>query len=112
MKNFGKIDVMVNNAGVSLGIYLLHETPLDVLEATLNINLKGVFYGMDCVIPYMLKQGKGVVVNMASAHGTVGAPGMSCYCASKGAVIQLTKTAALECAKNGYSSCSYSSWTN
>ncbi|MEM3357124.1 MAG: glucose 1-dehydrogenase [Candidatus Bathyarchaeia archaeon] len=101
VKNFGKIDVMVNNAGVSLGPYMLHETPLNILETTININLKGVFYGMKCVIPQMLKQGKGVIINMASAHGTVGAPGMSCYCASKGAVIQLTKAAALEYAKNG-----------
>lgn len=101
VETFGRVDVMVNNAGVSLGHYLLHETPFNVLEATLNINLKGVFYGMKCVIPHMLKQGKGVIINVASAHGIVGAPGMSCYCASKGAVIQLTKTAALEYAKNG-----------
>jgi NAD(P)-dependent dehydrogenase (short-subunit alcohol dehydrogenase family) len=49
----------------------------------------------------MLKQGKGVIINVASALGTIGSPGLSCYCASKGGVIQLTKVAAIEYAKSG-----------
>lgn len=101
VKNFGRVDVLVNNAGVLLGPYFIHETPLDVLDKSLNINVKGVFYGMKCVIPYMLNQGGGVIINLASGMGVVGIPGLSCYCASKGAVIQLTKTAALEYARKG-----------
>ncbi|MEM2319182.1 MAG: SDR family oxidoreductase [Candidatus Bathyarchaeia archaeon] len=101
VKAFGRVDIMVNNAGVLLGPYLLHETPLQVLDKSLDINVKGVFYGMKCVIPYMLRQGGGVIINMASGMGIVGSPGLSCYCASKGAVIQLTKVAAIEYAKQG-----------
>ncbi|MCS7114745.1 MAG: glucose 1-dehydrogenase [Nitrososphaerota archaeon] len=101
IKAFGKVDVMVNNAGVLLGPYLFHETPIQVLDKSLDVNVKGVFYGMKCVIPYMLRQGGGVIINMASGMGIVGAPGLSCYCASKGAVIQLTKVAAIEYAKRG-----------
>lgn len=100
VKIFGRIDIMVNNAGVALGPYMIHETPLDALDATLNINVKGVFYGMKYAIPYMLKQGKGVIINIASAVGIVGIPRFGCYCASKGAVIQLTRVAAIEYAKN------------
>jgi NAD(P)-dependent dehydrogenase (short-subunit alcohol dehydrogenase family) len=100
-KRFGRIDVMVNNAGVSYKPRPLHETSIDILDTILNVNLKGVFYGMKCVIPYMLKQGKGVIINVASALGTIGSPGLSCYCASKGGVIQLTKVAAIEYAKSG-----------
>lgn len=100
VKAFGRLDILVNNAGVALGPHMVHETPLDVLNATLDINVKGVFYGMKYAIPYMLRQGKGVIINMASAVGTVGIPGFGCYCASKGAVIQLTRVAAIEYAKN------------
>jgi len=98
---YGRIDVMINNAGVHLGSYPLHETPLDVFERTININLKGVFYGMKCVIPQMLKQGGGVIINVASALGVRGAWGQSAYGASKAAVIQLTKIAAVEYADKG-----------
>jgi len=98
---FGRIDIMVNNAGVHLGSYPLHETPLDVFEKTIDINLKGVFYGMKCVIPHMLKQGGGVIINIASALGVRGAWGQSSYGASKAAVIHLTKIAAIEYADKG-----------
>jgi len=98
---YGRIDILVNNAGVPGVHYLLHEYPLEVFEDTLAIDLKGTFYGAKCAIPYMLKQGKGVIINITSVFGVVGAPTMSAYSAAKGGVNLLTKAAAAEYADKG-----------
>jgi NAD(P)-dependent dehydrogenase (short-subunit alcohol dehydrogenase family) len=96
---FGKVDILVNNAGI-VRFGPLHQTDDQTWNDTININLKGVFYGMKRVIAEMLKQQKGKIVNIASIAGLVGFDQIGPYCASKGGIIALTREAALEYAKN------------
>jgi len=96
---FGKVDILVNNAGI-VRFGPLHQTDDQTWNDTININLKGVFYGMKRVIAEMLKQPKGKIVNIASIAGLVGFDQIGPYCASKGGIIALTREAALEYAKN------------
>ncbi|MEA2480324.1 MAG: hypothetical protein QOJ07_2246 [Thermoleophilaceae bacterium] len=94
----GRIDVLVNNAGVNLpGV--LHEYPDDKIDLTLAVNVKGPIYGCRAAIPHMLAQGGGSIVNMSSVNGIVSEPFLSIYSASKGAVVMLTKGIALDYAK-------------
>lgn len=97
---YGHIDYAFNNAGiegVSAPVHLCTEANWD---HTLNVNLKGVWLCMKHQIPQMLINGQGVIVNCASVAGLVGFAGLPAYVASKHAIIGLTKTAALENAKN------------
>lgn len=100
-KAFGKIDVFFNNAGVEGKVTPITEYPSDVFDFVLNVNVKGVFYGLKYVIPVMTEQKSGSIVNTASVAGLRGTPGVSAYIASKHAVIGLTKTAALEVGGSG-----------
>ncbi len=97
---FGRIDVLVNNAGVGGGTPLLEST-LEQWRTVLAINLDGVFLGMRHVCPAMIETGGGSVINLSSILGKVGQPGAAAYCASKGGVLLLTKAAALELAPAG-----------
>src|ERR1700709_1910630 len=72
-----------------------------MFDRVMAVNVKGVFLGLRHVLPVMIKQGRGAVVNTASVAGLVATPGMPAYVASKHAVIGLTKTAAGEVAKMG-----------
>ena len=90
----GRLDVLVNNAGVVRVAPIAEETD-DGWAATMAVNATGVFYGMRAAIPAMLGRG-GSIINIASIYGPVGAPGYVAYTASKGAVIAMTKVAALE----------------
>lgn len=99
VQSYGEIDILVNNAGV-LRMGPLTEVNEDDWNYVLNINLKGVFYTMKKIIPLMIKQGKGKIINIASIAGLVGFEQIGPYCASKGGVIALTREAALEYAKN------------
>ena len=96
----GPLDGLVNNAGV-----VHHVTVPDTDDATwsdtLRVNLDAVFYLCRDVIPRMTEQGSGVIVNVASTWGLVGAERSAAYCASKGAVIQLTRSMALDHARDG-----------
>jgi len=97
---YGKIDVLVNNAGVNIpGV--LHEVPDEVIDKTLNVNVKGPIYGCRAAIPYMLKNGGGSIVNISSVNGLVSEPFLAVYSASKGAVVMLTRGVALDYAKKG-----------
>jgi NAD(P)-dependent dehydrogenase (short-subunit alcohol dehydrogenase family) len=100
-KRFGQLDVLVNNAGISGAMAPLHEQDEDLFDRVFAVNLKGVFLGMKYGIASMLRSGGGTIVNMASAAGLVGAVGLSSYSASKGGVVQLTRSAALEYAQKG-----------
>ncbi|MFA5714332.1 MAG: SDR family NAD(P)-dependent oxidoreductase [Candidatus Paceibacterota bacterium] len=101
LEKFGKVDVMVNNAGIgSLGDALTMSD--DVWHKTIEINLSGVFYGIRSAGKAMKEKGiKGSIINMTSILGSVGFRGALAYCASKGGVSQLTKGSSLELASLG-----------
>lgn len=90
---FGAIDCFHNNAGIEGRIAQIVDYDEAVYDAVMGVNVKGVFLGLKYVLPAMIRQGRGSVVNTASIAGLVGTPGMSAYTASKHAVIGLTKVA-------------------
>jgi A-factor type gamma-butyrolactone 1'-reductase (1S-forming) len=97
---YGRLDIAVNNAGMSGGNKPLAEIPEDLFDRIIETNLKGVFLGMKYEIPAMLDGGGGVIVNISSTMGLVGAgAGIAPYIASKHGVVGLTKAAALEYAR-------------
>jgi NAD(P)-dependent dehydrogenase (short-subunit alcohol dehydrogenase family) len=99
---FGRLDILVNNAGMTtLGNELMSHS-LENWRKTLAVNLDGVFYGHRYAGPLILKGGRGgSVINISSIMGKIATPGAAAYCASKGAVLMLTKAAALEWAPLG-----------
>jgi len=98
---FGRIDCFFNNAGIEGKVAPTAEYDEEMFDAVIGVNVKGVFLGLRHVLPEMIRQGSGAVVNTASVAGLVGTPGMPAYVASKHAVIGLTKTAAGEVARQG-----------
>jgi len=98
---FGSIDCFHNNAGIEGKVAPTAEYDEAVFDAVMAVNVKGVFLGLRHVLPVMLKQRRGAVVNTASIAGLVGTVGMPAYVASKHAVIGLTKVAAGEVGPQG-----------
>ena len=100
VERWGKLDVAFNNAGVNLpGVF--HEVPDEVIDRTLDVNVKGTMFGCRYAIPYMLEQGKGSLINTTSVNGIVAEPFLTVYAASKGAIVMLSKGIALDYAKKG-----------
>jgi NAD(P)-dependent dehydrogenase (short-subunit alcohol dehydrogenase family) len=101
VKEFGRLDIAVNNAGIGGPTAPVGEYPVDGWDKIIGINLSGVFYGMHFQIPAMLASGGGAIVNMASIAGKVGLANASGYTAAKHGVIGLTRTAAIEYGTKG-----------
>ncbi|HKF39288.1 MAG TPA: SDR family oxidoreductase [Ktedonobacteraceae bacterium] len=97
---YGRLDYAVNNAGTEGALGPITTLSEDGWERTIAINLKGTWLSLKEEVVAMLKQG-GAIVNIASALGMVGIPGLTIYAASKSGVIGLTKAAAIEYAKAG-----------
>jgi 3-oxoacyl-[acyl-carrier protein] reductase len=97
---YGRIDILHNNAGVSIVKPITETTEAD-WDFLFNINLKAVFFGCKHVIPHMVKQGGGVIINTASELSIVGQPLFSAYCATKGGVLAFTRALAVEWVAKG-----------
>ena len=90
IKEFGRIDVLINNAGISEA-GRVHETSVELWDRVMRVNARGIFLVAKAVLPDMLRRGKGVIVNMASNIAILGLPNRSAYGASKGAILALTR---------------------
>ena len=97
---FGELDILVNNAGVQ-HVAPIEDFPIDQWDLIIAINLSSAFHATRAAIPIMKAQGRGRIVNIASAHGLVASPFKSAYVAAKHGILGLTKTAALELATFG-----------
>jgi NAD(P)-dependent dehydrogenase (short-subunit alcohol dehydrogenase family) len=100
VKTYGKLTILVNNAGIGLSEDRgIEQTSLEIWHKTLSVNLTGVFLGMKYAIPAMRQAGHGSIVNISSIAGIIGGGMLPAYHASKGGVRILTKTAAIQYAK-------------
>ena len=101
MKTLGKIDILVASAGITGATGMVTDFPIDSWQRVLDVNLTGLFYCCRAVVPFMLENGYGRIVNVASVAGKEGNPGASAYSASKGGVIAFTKSLGKELATKG-----------
>lgn len=99
MDAFGQIDVLINNAGMIEPIASLAEVDPEAWSTAVDVNLKGVFYGMRAALPHMTTGGTIITVSSGAAHGAM--DGWSAYCAAKAGAAMLTKSADLEQRDNG-----------
>lgn len=100
LERFGKLDILFNNAGV-LHPGITHETPSEVWDRTFDINVRGTWLMSKLALPHMVERREGRIVNNASIVGMKGFAALAAYTASKGAVVQLTRSMALEYADKG-----------
>lgn len=98
---YGKIDVLFNNAGVAMSFSKSEEVSEEMVDRLLDVNLKGIFWGIQAAVPHMKKQSSGVIINTNSIMGVRPRSGQSIYSASKAGAITLTKALALELAEFG-----------
>lgn len=101
VSSYGSIHIAINNAGVVHSPVRIADISEDDFDQCVAVDLKGVFLCMKFQLPVMLEQGSGVIVNIASAAGLVGAPMLGAYAAAKHAVVGLTKSAAVEYGRKG-----------
>ncbi len=98
---FGTIDLFFNNAGIEGNLTPLVDYDEDLFDQVMAVNVRGVFLGLKYVLPVMVANGSGAVVNTASVAGLVGTPNMSTYCASKHAVLGIVRSVSGEVARDG-----------
>lgn len=97
---FGRLDVLINNAGIG-SLSSIAALPVEDWKKVLAINLDGVFFGCKAALPVMVAQRAGAIVNTASASGLAGDFGFAAYNAAKAGVINFTRTAAIDHARDG-----------
>ena len=97
-EKYGSVDILVNNAGIQ-HVAPVEEFPVDKWDAIIAINLSSAFHTIAAAIPLMKEAGSGRIVNIASAHGLVASPFKSAYVSAKHGIMGLTKTVALELAR-------------
>ena len=101
VEEFGRIDILINNAGIFGVISRFEETPVDLFDKVMNVNVRGVFLGMQAVIPTLRAQGGGHIVNVSSISGERGTARGTAYVTSKHAVNGLTQCVALDVIRDG-----------
>jgi NAD(P)-dependent dehydrogenase (short-subunit alcohol dehydrogenase family) len=103
VERFGRVDVLVNNAGISGSreATILHVTPVEEWDRVMGVNVRGPYLFSRAVLPHMIKRRSGHVITIASVAGQVAFPGRSAYTASKGAALMLAKSIAVDYAGFG-----------
>ena len=96
----GRVDLFFNNAGIGVGGEMSTYTARD-WDDVFDVNLRGVAYGVQCVYPVMIRQGSGHIINTASVAGLIAAPLSGSYCATKHAVVGLSKSLRIEAKRHG-----------
>lgn len=100
LQHFGRLDILVNNAGIGTTKDII-ETDLEEWENVFAVNVRGVFLCCKHALPSMLERRYGVIINISSVAGLIGIPKRAAYCASKGAVVTLTKQIAISYVRSG-----------
>jgi NAD(P)-dependent dehydrogenase (short-subunit alcohol dehydrogenase family) len=98
--HFGRLDIVYNNAGTIEKNDMLHEIGDDEFDRVLDVNLRGVFFGIKYAVPHLMKSGGGSIINTASVGGLKAFTGKPAYTASKAAVIALTQVAGMQYGKH------------
>lgn len=101
LKEFGKLDIVVNNAGTTHKNQPMLNVDEETFDRVFRVNVKSIYYMTQAVVPVMRKQGGGVILNIGSTAGIRPRPGLSWYNASKGAVNVLSKSMAVELGQDG-----------
>jgi 3-hydroxybutyrate dehydrogenase len=99
-REFGRVDLLLNNAGVQF-VSPIEDFPIEKWDQIIAINLTSAFHSIRAAVPIMKAQGRGRIINLASAHGLVASPFKGAYVAAKHGIMGLTKTVALEVATHG-----------
>ncbi len=101
IQRFGKLDIIVNNAGIAGNKFAIHEETTEDFDEVMNVNVRGVYFGMKHALPHMLERGYGRIINTASQLAHKPRPRNSPYSASKAAVVALTVSVAQEVGRDG-----------
>ncbi|KUP94424.1 SDR family oxidoreductase [Tritonibacter horizontis] len=100
-RQFGPVDLLINNAGLIDPIARLADSDVSGWTTVMDVNVKGVYHGLRAVLPTMEQRGAGTIINISSGAATGALEGWSHYCASKAAVLSLTRCAHVEYAPHG-----------
>jgi NAD(P)-dependent dehydrogenase (short-subunit alcohol dehydrogenase family) len=101
IERFGRLDIVVNNAGIAGNKVAIHEEPVEDFDEVMDVNVRGVFFGMKHALPHMLARGSGRIINTASQLAHKPRPRNAPYSASKAAVVALTVSVAQEVGRHG-----------